>query len=56
MVFITGLYNELTKYNDDTKLVCQSKQKLIVNTEGVYYNIDWEGLKISALKSAFEGW
>lgn len=38
--FITGLNNQLAKYNDDTKLVCQSKEKLVVNTEGVYYKID----------------
>lgn len=40
MVFIMGLNNESAKYNDDTKLVCQSKQKLTVNIEGVYYSID----------------
>lgn len=35
-----GLDNQLAKYNDDTKVVCQSKEKLVVCTEGVYYNID----------------
>lgn len=29
-VFIMGLNNELAKYNVDTKLVCQSKQMLVV--------------------------
>lgn len=51
VVFIMGLNNELAKYNDDTKLVCQSKQILVVNTEGVYNNIDQEGLKILAFES-----
>lgn len=47
MIFLRGLSNELAKYSD----FCQSKQKLVANTEGSY-NIDWEGLKTVA----FEGW
>lgn len=48
-IFRMGLSSEVAKCNDNTKLVCKSKQKLVGNTEGSY-SIDWEGIKTVAFR------